>query len=478
MSRQPPPNAEATHDDVHVAVIDDDPASIQMMTLALRDIGCTVTPFTDPNAGLGQLADHPVDIVVTDLRMPGKDGLEVLEEVKKRSPATDVILVTGDADKEAAIRALRLGAFDFLEKPVHRDELQETVKRTVRFRTIVQERDRYADQLSYVATRESKRWGIQGFVGTSEATLRTLSEIRSLQRSGKTTVLLMGESGTGKELVAKAIHAGSDRASRPFVAVNCSAIPDDLAESLLFGHLRGSFTGAVGDRKGSFDLADGGTLFLDEIGDMSPMIQTKLLRILEDSIVEPVGSSKGHKVNVRVVAATNADLQKKIELGEFRTDLYHRLAAYLLVLPPLRERVADIPPLAAHFARMLSTEMGTPLPTITREAMDKLATHAYPGNVRELKNVVGRALIRCGGGDITAEHVQFLPTTHAGPLSAPPPDALTTGEPDETTLPYNIDELERLAIRRALKASNGNVSEASRLLGIGRTQLYRKLPQV
>jgi DNA-binding NtrC family response regulator len=463
---------------VAVAVVDDDPVVCDTISLYLTTaVGCQVHAYTAAQLCLDGLLDaNPPDIVITDLRMPGMDGLTLLREVKQRSPSTDVILITGQVDKDIAVQALKLGAFDFFEKPIDCDELVETIRRTVRYRTVLQERDRFAEQLSFVSNREAQQWGIDAFVGQSAAIANLLGDIRLLQRSANTSVLVTGESGTGKELVARAIHFGGSRAARPFIPVNCSAIPAELAESMLFGHVRGSFTGATADRKGCFELAHEGTLFLDEICDMPLTMQAKLLRVLEDGIVVPVGQTNGRHVNVRVLAATNADLENRIATERFRADLFHRLATFSLHLPPLRERAADVALLAAHFARVLSSEMGLPVvPAFSREALAMLTQYRFPGNVRELKNIVERALIRCGGREIGVDNLEFLNFgVHREPANARSASA-PIREAASEDLPLNLAAAENLVIRKAMQAACGNVSEAARLLGINRTKLHRKL---
>jgi DNA-binding NtrC family response regulator len=288
--------------------------------------------------------------------------------------------------------------------------------------------------------------------------------------------LINGESGTGKELVARAIHSGSPRARGPFVPVNCVAVPQELAESMFFGHLKGAFTGATMDRKGYFELAHDGTLFLDEIGDMPPLLQAKLLRVLEDGRVTPLGSTREKLVNVRVVAATNADLESRVASGHFRQDLYFRLAQFTVQLPPLRARREDVPLLAAHFLELFATEMGMKSPRMTATALAVLRAHPYPGNVRELKNVIERALIESGGEPIRPEHLK-LGSVGIGPA---PVEPHRDGEPaarglgvDE--LPLRLEAAEEILIRRALSETGGNVAEAARRLGVNRTRIYRKL---
>jgi len=472
---------------VSVAVVDDDARIADTIGRHLRRMKCDVRVFTDPRECLGGLAEKPADIVVTDLQMPEVDGIALLKRVKETSPSTDVIIVTGNADKSVAIQALKLGAYDFFEKPVDGLELKETVKRTVKYREVVRERDRLADQVSFLSKREASNWGIDSFVGKSAAIRKVLNEIQLVQKAANTSVLILGESGTGKELVARAIHFGSPRSSRPFIPVNCSAIPGELAESTLFGHTRGSFTGATASRKGCFDMADGGTLFLDEIGDMPAAMQTKLLRVLEDGIVMPVGASKGSKVDVRVIAATNANIEERIAGGGFRSDLFYRLATYTISLPPLRDRKEEIPLLAEHFAQRFSSELGIPTPALEPRVMDVLQSHSFPGNVRELKNVGERAVIESSGQNVRASHLHFLAQS---PSVRVPSSASDTGDvpaadtggsvgsglsTSDDEIPLNLQKMESILICKAMAMAGENVSAAARLLGINRTKLYRKL---
>ncbi len=466
---------------VKVACVDDDPRVVSTVTAIIKRMGCAVDAYTDPQACWLALEKNPVDIVVTDLDMPKVDGITLMKRIRAKWPETDVIIITGNADKTVAIQALRLGAFDFFEKPFLNDELIETIKRTLRYRAVVRERDRYADQVSFLSNQQAKRWGINAFIGKSTAIQNVVAEISRLHRAANTSVLVTGESGTGKELVARAIHYGGARATRPFVPVNCSAIPKELVESTLFGHVKGAFTGAVANKKGAFVLADGGTLFMDEIGDMPPEMQTKLLRVLEDGVVVPVGGAREQRVDVRVVAATNADLQQRIADGSFRADLFFRIAGYTMELPPLRDRTDDIPLLAQHFSETLSAEMGFTAPEFSDAALALLQSYPFPGNIRELKNLVERALIECEGAMIEPEHLRFL-SGGASVRTQTPPAAVgsestsaLSEEPVGSELPLNLQDAEKLLISRAMTEANGNMSAAARILGINRTKLYRKL---
>jgi len=465
-----------------VACVDDDHDVLRLLEKYLAPLKCSVRTFVDPAKCLAALASDGFDIIITDLRMPGMSGVELLAAVKKLNHTTEVIIVTGDADQKAAIEAVKHGAFDFFEKPVCKDLLIEAVKRTVRYATAVRERDRLAEQLSMLSESEARQWGIEAMVGSSEVMRRLVGEIRKLKDFPNTSVLILGESGTGKELVARALHYAGSRKNCPFVPLNCAAVPADLAESTLFGHTKGSFTGAWADKKGHFDMAEGGTLFLDEIGDMPQLMQAKLLRVLEDGMVMPVGGTKAHSVDVRVVAATNADLNARVAERKFRNDLFYRLSSYVINVPPLRERRVDIPVLANHFLGMFASQMGIAGHEMTAEALVAVQGYDYPGNVRELKNIVERALIE-SGGVVAARHIHFPSGADHDTALLSQPVSAATNETVEATPEiagpeagtFNLQVIEDNTIRRALKVTHGNASEAARLLGIGRAKLYRRL---
>ncbi|OGV62232.1 MAG: hypothetical protein A2283_20325 [Lentisphaerae bacterium RIFOXYA12_FULL_48_11] len=456
---------------ISVTVIDDDLNIVRYIGIVLKKMGLQVNEYTDPEKGLKAITEEAADIVICDLTMPEMSGLDLLKKIKQISPATDVVIVTGFADKNTAIQALKFGAFDFFEKPIDSGQLKETIKRTLRYRAVVHERDKLAEQLSILSEQEAKKWGIGSFVGKSKQIRKVIDAVRKVTASTSASVLITGESGTGKELVARAIHFGSKRSSYPFVPINCPGIPADLAESILFGHIKGSFTGALSDKQGVFSQANNGTLFLDEIGDMSLAIQTKILRVLEDGVIVPVGSNKSTKVDVRIVAATNANLKEKISSGSFRKDLYYRLACFTIEMPSLKDRNEDVILLARHFAETIAAEMGYKSPKFSDEAVEILKRHNYPGNVRELRNVIERALIESNCTEIKPKHINF---------------SLSDSSTEETELaeqaaevrheqPFNIRDTEKGLVRRAMEKANGNVSEAARLLGINRTKLYRKL---
>ena len=464
-----------------ILIADDTPASLSLMADLLEPLGHEVLAVANGREAIHLAHRAKPDLVLLDVMMPVTDGFSACRALKADPETSDipVIFITSRNETGDIVRGFRLGAVDYILKPFHAEEVVTRVtnhlelSRTTRElreknaeleaeiarrRDAEEARDKAKARLSTIASGEAERWGIGGFVGGSPHLKRILDDIGRLQQFGKTSVLITGESGTGKELVARAIHHHSPRASGPFVPVNCVAIPGELSESLFFGHVKGAFTGAMTDRKGYFELADGGTLFLDEIGDMPAALQGKLLRVLEDGEVTPVGSNKSRKVDVRVLSATNADLPAKIACGDFRQDLFFRLARYTVETPPLRERHEDLPLLAVHFLKVFSTEMGMIPPSITPDALKALTGHPFPGNIRELKNVMERALILSGGKPVTREHLQLLPVKEAGDL------------------PLNIDEAEQELIQRALEQTNGNVAEAARLLGVHRSKIYRRFP--
>ncbi len=457
--------------EISVMVIDDETSIRDAIRRHLLAQGYCVSAFGNGAEAMHALPEITPDIVITDLEMPELSGTEVLQHVRTASPQTEVIIITAHADKDVAINALRLGAFDFFEKPLSLIELSETLKRTVNYQQALRERDRLAEQVSFLTEREHARWGKKAFVGRSTAMRKLLRQVERV-KDVMASVLIVGESGTGKELVARAIHFDGPRADRPFVAVNCSAVPAELAESQLFGHTKGAFTGATSDHKGFFALADGGTLFLDEIGDMPAAMQTKLLRVLEDQVVQPIGAAKELHVDVRVLAATNADLQQKISDGTFRTDLFFRLDAYGLELPPLRDRLGDIALLAEHFVKTISMEMGIAPPSIDPDVVQILGSHPFPGNVRELRNVIERSLIDCDGTRIGPDDIHFkgFPRTAGRALG-------TTNSHDHEDvvgdLPLNLKEAQGVLVSRAMRLADGNMSEAARILGINRSKLYR-----
>jgi DNA-binding NtrC family response regulator len=483
-----------------VLLVDDQPANLDVLCDLLEARGCSI--LLAPSGGIAlQTAGRAMpDVILLDIMMPEIDGFETCRRLKANpdTAGIPVIFITARDMKEDVVAGLDAGGVDYVTKPFQEEEVVARVETHVRVSRLATElatrneelvekndeleekndqleaeigrRRKLKGQLSGLAEREADLWELDGFVGQSPTMREIFDHIRLLQENPGMSVLIAGESGTGKELIARAIHSGGARRDAPFVPVNCAAMPGELAESLLFGHMRGAFTGADRDRLGYFEMADGGTLFLDEIGDMPKELQGKLLRVLEDSQVWRVGDSAGRQVDVRVLAASNVDLQAKIQEGGFRQDLYFRVARFSVTAPPLRQRVEDIPLLAEHFLRLLAKEMGCDHPEISAKALDRLQSYPFPGNVRELKNVVERALIECRCGLIEPQHLHLID----GALHA-----AATGVPND--LPMDLDEAAdqaRLAVlHRAMDLCSGNVSEAARQLGTSRNKVYRLLEQ-
>jgi two-component system nitrogen regulation response regulator NtrX len=405
------------------------------------------------------------DVVLLDVWFPGENGLELLDEIRQNAPETTVVMMSGHANVETAVQATRLGAWDFLEKPLSLDRLLVVLRNATSARALQSENQRL-----------KASWATP-LVGGSPAMRRLVEQI-ALAGPSTARVLLSGENGTGKELVARALHDASARRTQPFVAVNCSAIPEELFESELFGHERGAFTGATQSRRGRFEEANGGTLLLDEVADLSARAQTKLLRALQENEITRVGGSRTIRVDVRVVAATNHDLQAAVAAVRFREDLYFRLAVIPLHVPALRERMDDLPQLVDHFLAMLARETGRRAPGFTAAALDALARYDFPGNVRELKNLVERLVIMNPGVRIGAEHVTAalprpVPVAAGGSDSG---ELRPGGQPPG--LADAVRDFERRHIEGALTAEGGNMTRAAARLGLERSHLYKKLRQL
>ena len=426
-----------------VLVIDDDEALRESLAEAIADLGHTPELAADGVAGLARLDRGRVDAVLLDLRMPGMDGMTVLARIRARPDAPPVAVLTAVPTAANTIEAMRLGAVDHLAKPIGRAELAALITRML---------PAEAARVSAPAAEADE----DTLVGGSAA-MRTVQKAIGMLADSDASVLITGETGTGKEVVARAIHRHGRRASHPFVALNCAAIPAELLESQLFGHTRGAFTGAVADTIGSFRAAQGGTLFLDEIGDMAAPLQAKLLRVLQERVVTPLGG-KPVAIDVRIISATHQDLAAAVRAGSFREDLFYRLGVVPLALPPLRERLADIVELAEHFLSLF----GTPARRLSAEAAARLLAYRWPGNVRELRNAMERVAVLGRRVVISAEDLDFIA---ASPPALPVP----------TDLPGAVAQLEQTMIRGALAAAGGNRSEAARRLGIHRQLLHEKL---
>ncbi len=449
-----------------VLIVDDEPNIRRMVGALLGAEGYEVRDAADAPSGLERAIEMEPDLVLLDLMMPGpSDGLQLLGQLRERYPDLPVVMMSGRAGLADAVKATRLGAVNFLEKPLTPEGVLLALGGAIELRQARRERSALRADL-----------GLAGnLVGDSPA-LRGVREMIARVAPSDARVLIGGESGTGKELVASAIHAQSPRRDRPFVRVNCAAIPRDLVESEMFGHERGSFTGATERRLGRFELAHTGTLLLDEVGELSAEAQAKLLRAIEAKEIERVGGSKPIKVDVRVLAASNRDLAREVREGRFREDLFFRLNVIPLFVPPLRERPGDISALVSHFAALHRRRSGQAAPHWQQDAVDALARYRWPGNVRELANIVERLSILFAGAPIGA--VEVASVLPAGDATSSRPTALPDGERLDTALSEALDEYERLLITRALSSANGVVAEAARRLQTDRPNLYRRMKRL
>lgn len=442
-----------------ILIADDDDSLRRVLEFQLREGGYEVLTAADGLAALELFTGAEVDCLLTDLRMPGLSGLELIRRASAIASETPVIVITAYGDVETAVEAMRAGAFDYVTKPFNREEILLTVEKALVFGQAISENRRLRRLVH-------DRFRLENVIGSSERMRRVLDVVERVARSD-VTVLVTGESGTGKELIARGIHFSGPRAERPFVALNCAAIPETLIESELFGHKRGSFTGAIADSKGKFEEASGGTLFLDEVSAMPPVLQPKLLRVLQEQEIVRLGESTPRKVNVRIVAATNRDLQTMITDGAFREDLYFRLAVVPIGLPPLRERREDIPLLAEHFLKRACERHKLGELQLEREVFAALSSYSWPGNVRELENTVERMSVLAPGNTITLEdlpeNIRQPPNYVANVLLELPPDGLS------------IEQVEREIIRQALEMHGGNQTRAALYLDITRSALIYRM---
>ncbi len=434
-----------------ILVVDDDPTIRTSLAEALADGSVEVRVAASAEDALAKLQDSGVpDVVLSDIRMPGLGGLELLKLLREQAPSVDVILMTAYDDMPTVVAAMREGAADFLSKPLDLHEVRRILTRVMEDRrTRERTKRKHADEaapyrLDQLVGRDSQMIDIYKLVGQLAA--------------NRANVLVRGETGTGKELIARAIHYNSPDADEPFLPINCTAIPESLLESELFGHVKGAFTGATADRRGRFALAGRGTMFLDEIGDTSAEFQTKLLRVLENHEYYPVGGEKAERTDARVIAATHRNLEERIADGRFREDLYYRLRVVEIAVPPLRERLTDLPMLAEHLVRRAAEDLHRTPPVVTREAMETLLRHDWPGNVRELENTLTRAVVLTTGNVIRPEHV------------APRVD--TTESADDLE---SLEQLERRQVTRVLHVTQGNKTKAAEILGVSRPRLNRLL---
>jgi two-component system, NtrC family, response regulator AtoC len=465
-----------------VLIVDDEPNLRKILAAQLSRDGYDVLLAEDGEQGLSLLREHHIDLVVTDLKMPKVDGMTLLREALAEQPELPIVMITAHGTVDTAVEALKLGAFDYLTKPFDKDEVRQIVGKALKTRELAGEEPTPAPVEGPAA--EEKSEGVRfGIIGQSPG-LTELYAVLERVADSPTTVLITGESGTGKELVARALHDHSSRRGKPFIKVNCAAIPKELIESELFGYERGAFTGAVTSKPGRFELANGGTLFLDEIGEIPVEMQVKLLRALQESEFERVGGIKTMRVDVRLVAATNRDLKKLIAQGAFREDLFYRLNVVSIRLPALRERASDTPLLVDHFLKKFNERLKKNVTGVEPEALDLLANYAWPGNIRELENVMERSVLFC---DAQKLRVEDLPAELRGSSIAtasyiPPPDAGLQTLPPEGGLKEHVkvamSRLERDLVSRALKQTNNNVTHAARLLKISRKGLQLKMKEL
>ena len=441
-----------------ILVVDDEAGVRGSLVGILGDEGYAAEAVESGEAALTALESRRYDLLLLDVWLPGMDGLEVLARVRTLDPEVPVVVISGHGSIETAVKAVRMGAQDFVEKPLALEKTLLVVKNALRQRKLEVENRALKEQVEH-------RWVMVGESPVLHALRADISQ--AAPSNGR--VLIFGENGTGKEVVARTVHALSRRRNQPFVEVNCAAIPEELIESELFGHVKGAFTGAVADRKGKFEAAQNGTIFLDEIGDMSLKTQAKVLRVLQEQVTEPVGSTSRVQVDVRVLAATNKDLLAEIRAGHFREDLYFRLNVIPIFVPPLRERAEDIPLLVEHFIADFALEYGRSAKTVTPSAMTRLQTYRWPGNVRELRNVIERVIIMAPGDEINERDLAFL----ASDSVAEKP----VEEPVVPSVPLHTarDQFERDYILRELAHQQGNISRTAEVLGVERSNLYRKM---
>lgn len=463
---QEPTNLDAPQKRIaRILVVDDDETMAKTLTRALRSQGHDCESALTPEQGLSMVHENRYDLVLTDLVMPGIDGISLVRSIKSYDPNIPIILMTGFASVDNAVEAMKAGAFHYLTKPVRLHELQIFVEKALASHEMVLEVQELKDKLKGLESQNI-------IVGKSQAMRNVITQIEQIAPS-TATVLITGETGTGKEMIANAIHALSHRADKPMVKVNCGALPETLLESELFGHNKGSFTGAYKDQIGRFEMADGGTIFLDEIGEMSPSAQVKLLRVLQESIFERVGSGKSVQIDVRVIAATNRELMDEVKNNKFREDLYYRINVFNLKLPPLRERIGDIPRLAQHFIEKYAKKNNKGVIGLGVQAHQALEAYSWPGNVRELENVIEHGVILSKGDRVLVDDLPELirnasapneePTTSAGRITIP--------------LGYSVVQSEGVVIRKTIEMTKGDKEAAAVILGYSTRTLYRKMKE-
>jgi DNA-binding NtrC family response regulator len=449
---------------LNILIVDDEPRIREELVEFLEGHGYKCYEAGNPSAGIYEINNRHIDIVILDINLPDRDGISVLKEIKELDDNIEVLMITGQGDMELAIQAMRHGAADFFNKPIHPEAVLQAIERTKRYINL----SRHCVQIQQSYKRlfkELSEDGTMRFIGKSKAIKGLKAEIKSAAQHPDVSVLITGESGTGKELVARSIHYLSSRSNRNFHAVNCAAIPEQLFESEFFGYVKGAFTGAGTDKQGWFEAADKGTLFLDEIADMQAFMQAKLLRVTEDGKVHRLGSNRDIKVDVRVISATNRDITRAVSKGQFREDLFHRLNTFRINIPPLRERREDIPVLVEYFVQHFAHKTGKSITGLEAIVMDKLMQYPFKGNVRELKNILERAIITCEEDKLKLKHfADFSLHSAAGCQSCGSEDGI-----------LDLEILEKNAIVKALKQANNNKAQTARLLNITWQALERRL---
>ncbi len=452
-----------------ILIVEDEAKMRRLLELNLADEGYAVQAAADAEAGLNIIRQDKIDLVLTDLKLPGMDGLEFLQTVKRTNAEIPVVVMTAYGTVETAVEAMKAGAADYVLKPFSMEEIKLVVRKELDVHRLREENLSLREALG-------KRFEFKNIVARSPRMQEVLATVERVAPTNS-TVLLGGESGTGKDLIARAIHQHSRRASGPFIKINCTAIPENLLESELFGYERGAFTGAVSSKPGKFELADKGTIFLDEIGDVPPPIQVKLLRVLQEREFDRLGGTKTLKVDVRLVAATNRDLRVALEQGTFREDLYYRLNVVPISIPPLREHKEDIPYLVDYFVEHFARQSGKQIIGITHDALNKLTGFHWPGNVRELENIIERAVAFCTGSTLDVADIRLDLSPARSPSTSGqsvPGEGVAPFPPDGMTLEQYEDEI----IREALRRANGNKSQAARLLGLSRNALRYRLSKM
>jgi len=444
----------------HVLVIDDKRNILHVISAVLKREGYGVITATTGEEAISKLKKNQIDVVITDYLLPGMDGLKVLEMVKEKDPSIPVVLITAYGSIEMAVEAMKLGAYNYLTKPVNYDEMLVLIKEAT-------EKKRLVEENATLSKKLKSTYSFQNIVGKSDKMNEIFDTIQKVANS-KANILIMGESGTGKELIAQAVHYTSDRSARPFITINCAAIPETLLENELFGHEKGAYTGAHKAEKGKFELADTGTIFLDEIGEISQNMQLKLLRILQERILTRIGGSESIAVDIRVIASTNKKLEEEVEKGSFREDLFYRLNVVTINIPPLRERKESIPFLAEHFLQKYCTENSKEISGFDQRVIDSFMSYDWPGNVRELENTIERAVVMCTFNKITLANIRKgiakgLDSTELTKDISIPPEGL------------DLRKMEKEIITKALEKSKWNQTKASVLLKISRKQLRTKM---